>query len=143
MANEQNLQPGDVNHKLTPEDQQKGGKRSGEVRKEKATLRKAVEWLLNSDIKITKGNIYEELKKQGIDISKLSPGKQATIGLWHGAVIGNASNFKTLMEANGELIDETPSYTPNVEEIETIVDNSNLEKVLYEEDRHNQNDETK
>ena len=35
MANEQNLQPGSVNHKLTAEEAQKGGQRSGEVRREK------------------------------------------------------------------------------------------------------------
>ena len=55
----------------------------------------------------------------------------ATIGLWYGAVQGNATNYKTLMEANNEVetdLTETPSVTVN------IVDNSNLEKVMYEED---------
>ena len=111
---------------------QKGGKASGQARKEKATLKKAVEWLLNSDIKITKGSIYESFKNSGIDISKLSSSQQATLGLWHGAVIGNASNFKTLMEVNGEIVEETPTFNPSIDEVEEIVDNSNLEKVLYE-----------
>lgn len=113
----------------------KGAMKSAEVRKERATLKKAVEWLLNSDIKITKGNIYEALKNEGIDISTLSSTQQATIGLWHGAVTGNANNFKTLMEANGEIIEELPSYTPEVEEVEQIIDNSELEKALYEADK--------
>jgi hypothetical protein len=110
----------------------KGGKASGQARKEKATLKKAVEWLLNSDIKMTKGTMVEALKNQGIDITKLSSGQQATIGLWYGAVTGNATNFKTLMEVNGEIVEETPTFNPSIEEVEEIVDNSNLEKVLYE-----------
>ena len=32
MANEQNLQPGSVNHELTAEDAQKGGIKSGDAR---------------------------------------------------------------------------------------------------------------
>lgn len=137
MANgQENLIP--LNERTKEEQRQiakQGGKASGEVRKEKATMKKAVEWLLNSDIKITKGNIYEALKNEGIDISILSSTQQATIGLWHGAVTGNANNFKTLMEANGEIIEELPSYTPEVEEIEQIIDNSELEKALYEADK--------
>ena len=129
------LKSGNKGHDLTADEAQKGGINSGKVRKEKATFKKAVEWLLNSDIKITKGSIYESFKNSGIDISKLSSSQQATLGLWHGAVIGNASNFKILMEANGELLEETPSYNPSVEEVESIVDNSNLEKVLYEADK--------
>ncbi|MBR2248143.1 MAG: hypothetical protein IKE89_03355 [Bacilli bacterium] len=111
---------------------QKGGKASGQARKEKATLKKAVEWLLNSDIKMTKGTMVEALKNQGIDITNLSSSQQATIGLWYGAVTGNANNFKTLMEVNGETVEETHTYNPSIEEVEEIVDNSNLEKVLYE-----------
>ena len=95
MANEKNLQPGDINHKLTPEEQQKGGIKSGQVRKERATMKKAIEWLLNSDIKITKGSMYDYYQKQGLDISKLSTTQLATLGLWQGALQGNATNFKT------------------------------------------------
>ena len=41
------LKNGNEQHELTKEDMRKGGKRSGEVRKEKATLRKALEMLLD------------------------------------------------------------------------------------------------
>lgn len=47
MANEQNLIPGA--HPLTVEEQSKGGKRSGEVRREKADLRKVVQMWLESE----------------------------------------------------------------------------------------------
>ena len=110
-----------------------GGIRSGEVRKEKATLKKAAEWLLNSDIKITQGKIYDYFINSGIDISQLTPDKAAILGLWSGIMQGNASNFKALQEANGESVEQDIKGTPSVNI--NIVDNSNLEKVLYEDNQ--------
>ena len=129
MANEQNLKPGE--YKLTVEQAKKGGIASGKVRKEKASFKQAIKWLMESDIKITEGDIYETYKKQGIDISKFTPAQLATLGLWAGAVTGKNENFKTLMEANGEVQTdkkvEMPAITFNVQ------DNSTLEKVMYDE----------
>ena len=51
MANIENLQPGNVNHTLTPEEAQKGGIASGQVRREKATMKKALEMLLKNAIR--------------------------------------------------------------------------------------------
>lgn len=42
MANEQNLQPGNVNHTFTPEEHQRGGKRSAEVRREKKLFKEEI-----------------------------------------------------------------------------------------------------
>ena len=131
-----NLIPG--GHKLTLEEQSAGGKRSAEVRKEKATMKKAMEWLLNSDIKITKGTMHDVYKEMGIDISVLNPTQLATLGLWYGAVTGNASNYKTMMEANNEVAEENNSTTPTLK-IE-VIDNSKLEGAMYEENKHNKND---
>ncbi len=132
MANEQNLIPNsERSPKELRENGTKGGIRSGEVRREKATFKNAIKWLIESDIKITDGNIHKAFKNSGIDISKLKPTQVATIGLWYGAVQGNATNYKTLMEANNEIdtvAGETPSVTVN------IVDNSDLEKVMYDEE---------
>ena len=129
MANEQNLIP---NSERTPNElremTKKGGLKSGEVRREKATFKNAIKWLIESDIKINKGNLYESFKKSGIDISKLNTTQLATLGLWSGAVQGNATNYKTLMEANEEI--QTDTETPNINI--NIVDNSNLEKIMYE-----------
>lgn len=115
----------------------KGGKASQKVQAEKRTFKKAIEWLANSDIKITKGTMHDLLKENGIDTSKLNPTQMASIGLWFGAVQGNATNFKTLMEANNEITEggvETP--TLKVE----IVDHSELEKTLYETNQPKEND---
>lgn len=110
----------------------KGGIASGETKRQKRTFKEAVQWLVNSDIKIKDGKIKNLFKENGIDISGLNPTQLATLGCWAGAIYGNANNFKTLMEVNGEIMEETPTFNPSVEEVETIVDNSNLEKVLYE-----------
>ena len=110
MANEQNLRPSE--YKLSQEEAKRGGIRSGEVRREKATMKKTLEMLLNE--KNNKGKTYREL---------------TTLGLIKGAVDGKAENYKTIVQLLGELqeqTNETPSLNIN------IVDNSNLEKVLYE-----------
>ena len=85
MANIENLIP--EAHKLTLEDQSNGGKRSGEVRREKATMRKTLEMLLEQTN--NEGRTYREL---------------ATLGLLKGAIKGNAQNYKTILETLGELL---------------------------------------
>lgn len=93
---------------------QKGGIASGEARREKATMKKTLEMLL--DEKNNKGKTYREL---------------TTLGLIKGAVDGKAENYKTIVQLLGELqeqVNETPSL--NI----TITDNSNLEKTLYSEE---------
>lgn len=89
-----------------------GGIASGKARQEKATMRKTLEMLLNE--KNNKGKTYREL---------------TTLGLIKGAIDGKADNYKTIVALLGELEEhnETPSVNIN------IVDNSNLEKVLYNE----------
>ena len=73
-------------HVLTLEEQSAGGIRSGEVRREKATMKAALELLLNE--KTPKGKTYREL---------------ATLGLLKGAINGNAQNYRTILETLGEL----------------------------------------
>lgn len=127
MANIENLVP--LTTEKAREIGAKGGKRSGEVKREKRTFKKAIEWLANSDIKLKGGSVYDTLKGMGIDVDTLNPTQLATIGLWYGAVQGNATNYKTLMEGNNE-IEEESSVNPTFK-VE-IIDNSNLEKQLYE-----------
>lgn len=132
MANEQNL----VDLATRPKRERieiarKGQIASTKVKNEKASLKKSIKWLLEeSDIRITKGPIYEEYLKQGVDISQLTPGQLATIGLWAGATTGKAENYKVLMEGNEERIENTDTPEVNI----NIIDNSNLEKALYDEE---------
>ena len=50
MANEQNLRPGE--YKLSKEEAKKGGEKSGEVRRERASIKAALLRLLSEDIVI-------------------------------------------------------------------------------------------
>ena len=104
----------DITHDLTKEDMSKGGKRSGEVRREKATMRKTLEMLL------------EEKNKKGVTYRELT-----TLGLIKGAVNGNASNYKTILELLGELQPTISVETPSLK-LE-IVNNEDLESAMYEE----------
>lgn len=100
----------------TEEEQRKlarqGGIRSGEVRREKATMKATLEMLL--DEKYKNGKTYREL---------------ATLGLLKGAINGKAENFKAILALMGEM-EEQQNETPQINI--NIVDNSNLEKTLYE-----------
>lgn len=104
-------------NKLTEDEQKemarKGGIRSGEVRKEKATMKKTLEMLLNE--KNNKGKTYREL---------------STLGLIKGAVDGKAENYKIMLQLLGELEQEI-SATPELK-IE-IVNNENLESDFNED----------
>ena len=113
----------------------KGAEASNKVQNEKRTFKKAIEWLANSDIKITQGSMFDLMKANGIDTSKLNTTQMATLGLWWGAVQGNSTNFKTLMEGNNEIT-ESSTETPKLQ-VE-IVDNSSLERTLYEKNRPNE-----
>lgn len=116
-TNQENLIP--LNERTKEEQRQiatMGGIASGKARQEKATMKKTLEMLLNE--KNNKGKTYREL---------------STLGLIKGAINGNASNYRTIVEVLGELIDnntETPSININ------IIDNSNLEKIMYDEEKN-------
>jgi hypothetical protein len=109
------LKYGNEQHELTKEDMSKGGKKSGEVRREKAELKRTLELLLNEQYKNT-GKSYKEL---------------ATLGLIKGAVNGKAENYKVIAQMLGELEQSDKVETPEVNI--NIVDNTELEKVLYED----------
>lgn len=96
-----------------------GGKASGEVRKQKATLRKTLEQLLDTVPK-------SESNPEGKTFRELT-----TEGLMIGAINGKAENYKIMAQMLGEMEEEQTTETPSV--TITVVDNSNLEKAMYEE----------
>ena len=95
-----------------------GGKASGIARQQKATMKKTLEMLVDEIAKI-EGN--EE---------KLTYKQLATLGLIKGAIDGKADNYKTMLEVLGEL--QQDSNTPEISI--NIIDNSKLEKTMYEGD---------
>lgn len=113
MANVQNLKPGE--YKFSHEEQVAGGIASGKARAERATMKKTLEAMLKQ--KNDKGITYQEL---------------STLGLIKGAVDGKAENYKVMLQLLGELEEQEQIGTPQVNI--NIVDNSDLEKVLYEDE---------
>jgi hypothetical protein len=117
VANNENLKP-IQSKKEARELGRIGGIRSGEVRREKATMRKTLEMMLD-EVADIEGNDNQLTYKQ-----------LATIGLLKGAIRGDNANYKTILEVIGEMQEqnnETPSVQIN------IVNNEELEKYMYED----------
>ena len=95
----------------------KGGIASGVVRKQKATMKETLRQMLEEVADI-----------EGND-NKLTYRQLATLGLIKGSIQGKADNYKTILEAIGELSNEI-KITPEINI--SVVDNEELEKTLYE-----------
>ena len=93
----------------------KGGVASGEARKEKATMKKRLEMLLQE--KASNGKTFQD---------------EATLGLIKGAVQGKAENMKLILQMLGEFEPEEQKGTPQVNI--NIVDHTELENALYEDE---------
>jgi hypothetical protein len=119
VANEQNLVP---NYERTPSERQeiarKGGIASGEARREKATMKKVLESMLDEVAKV-------ENNKDNLTYKQL-----ATLGLIKGAVDGNATNYKTIVEMIGELKQENETKEPIINV--TINTNEDLKEKFFE-----------
>lgn len=140
MANIENLVPftSDQDREEASKNGKKGGVASGRARREKASILKSLNTILNSDIRITKGALYEKYKAMGIDISDKPLAELMNLGLLYGAIEGNATNYRTAIECNNEIEGDN-SNVPTLR-IE-VSDNSKLEGVLYEANRPSSNDD--
>lgn len=110
MANEQNLRPSE--YKLSQEEAKKGGIRSGEVRRAKRDLRKALEMLLERDFTDKNG-------KTGTGTELL------TLKLFEQALKGNVKAFETIRDTVGQKPTERIAIaevdTDIIDEVEDIV----------------------
>lgn len=96
-------------NELTEEKQRelasKGGKASGEARRQKKAMREMLETCL--EMKSPKGQTYREL---------------ATLGLIKGAIKGNAQNYRTILETLGELKSiEEDKLANNIGKVEDLL----------------------
>lgn len=131
-----------LNHTLTKEEQRLGGINSGISRRNNASLRESLIRILNAGFKLPNAISDNEIKdfigklnSIGIDTKNMNLVDLINCGQILGAIGGKADNYKTLLETNGEILDGTEDApTPSLEI--TIKDNSKLEKVLYEENKH-------
>lgn len=95
----------------------KGGIASGVVRKQKATMKETLKQMLEEVADI-----------EGND-NKLTYRQLATLGLIKGSINGKADNYKTIMEAIGELNGSEIKVTPEINI--NVVNNEDLEKIMY------------
>lgn len=98
----------------------KGGIASGVVRKQKATMKETLKQMLEEVADI-----------EGND-NKLTYRQLATLGLIKGSINGKADNYKTIMEAIGELNGSEIKVTPEINI--NVVNNEDLEKVMYDKE---------
>lgn len=118
-----------------------GGLASGESRRRNASIKQSLKRILNSGFKLPTEIKDEEVKgfvsklnSIGVDTKNLDLVDLMNLGQILSAIGGKAENYKALMEITEDTQD---TGTPIVEI--NVVDNSNLEKVMYEENRHNKN----
>lgn len=120
VANEKNLIPftSEQDREEAKKNGRLGGIASGKARREKATMKKRLEELLNSTDK--KGRLYGDLVHLGLIANAIDKSKG-----------GNPEAYKTIAKLLGEMDNiDNVRETPDIEI--RIVDNSNLEKVMYE-----------
>ena len=139
MANPENLIP--QAHVFTLEEQTRGAIASAEARRKKASIRNSLNKILNSGFKLPEEIKDEEVKgfvsklnSIGVDTKNLELVDLMNLGQILSAIGGKAENYKALMDITEDVQD---TGTPIVEI--NVVDNSNLEKIMYEENRHNKN----
>ena len=124
MAKEDNLIPfNKMSQSERSEIARKGAIASNKVQKEKKTFKMALKELLQ-----------EEVMKDGKPTGKTYQ-DLVNIGLVKGAMKGNAINYKTILETIGELEAEKTEVSVPTIKLE-VVDNSNLESVLYDNKEH-------
>lgn len=128
MANVENLRPSE--YKLSLEEAKRGGIASGEARRQKKSLREKAKLLMSLSIQDQKELLKAQelgLEKEDIDIEMMN--------LIHLLNIIKKENFNSVGAFNSikELVDdkEEEKGTPIVNI--NIVDNSNLESEMYED----------
>lgn len=129
MANEQNLIPiEEVNSRRTREehskDSQRGGQKSGEVRRQRKAMKEQAELLLSLPFNLTdkKGNESKEvLKKLGIDEDNIDNQMAMIVALWKTA-LGNGRNQVTAVQELRDIIGDKTEKKATVQRIEIIND---------------------
>ena len=128
MANIDNLIP--QAHELTLEEQSAGGKASGEARRQKKSLREKAKLLMSLSIQDQEELLKAQklgLNTEEVDIEMMN--LIHMLNIIKKENFNSVGAFNTLKELTDEQVEtnEAPSININ------IVDNSNLEEIMYEE----------
>ena len=129
MANEQNLIPiEEVNSRRTREehskDSQRGGQKSGEVRRQRKAMKEQAELLLALPFNIIdkQGNELKKiLENLGIDENNIDNQMAMIVALWRTA-LGNGRNQVTAVQELRDIIGEKAEKEATVQRVEIIND---------------------
>ena len=113
MANAENLKP--QAHVLTVEEQSKAGKKSGEVRRQRRTLKEQMEMLLSLPVKDE--STKEFIESLGIDADKIDNATAITLSMYQEALKGNTKAYELIRDTLGEK----PTDKLTIEEAPQIV----------------------
>ena len=97
-----------------------GGKASGEARRQKATMKKVLQDML------------EEVANIENNDAKLTYKQLATLGVIKGAIEGNATNYKTILEVIGELSTQADTKEPVINI--NMINNDNLQEDFFKKE---------
>ena len=101
----------------------KGGIASGEARRQKATMKKVLQDML------------EEVAQIENNGQKLTYKQLATLGVIKGAIEGNATNYKTILEVIGELTTQNETKEPVINI--NMINNDNLQEDFFKKEENN------
>jgi hypothetical protein len=120
MANEKNLVPftSDQSHEEAVKNGRKGGKRSGEVKREQKTYREMAKAMLSAQV--TDKAMLDELAKYGISDTDL---KAVTLlGMIKASAEGSHNAFDRLLDLVGENIPESTNEEKQQRELLTAIE---------------------
>ena len=100
-----------------------GGIASGEARRQKATMKKVLQDML------------EEVAQIENNEQKLTYKQLATLGVIKGAIEGNATNYKTILEVIGELTTQNETKEPVINI--NMINNDNLQEDFFKKEENN------
>lgn len=98
MANEKNLIPGQ--HKLTVEEQSRGGTNSGAARRRKRSLKEAADLFLS--LPVSDRRRRNKVSRAGVDPEDIDNQMAMIIGLTMAATAGDAKAAKVIIDLLGE-----------------------------------------
>ena len=98
MANEQNLIP--QQHKLTVEEQSKGGKKSVKSKKEKKYIKNLFEQLLSLELK--DNTLKEKIKSLGVPEDEITIQMALCVSITNRALQGNLKAFEIIQNSTGQ-----------------------------------------
>ena len=110
MANENNLIP--QAHKLTVEEQSKGGKKSAKSKKEKKYIRENLEELMSMDLKDTR--LKENMRGLGVTEENMNLQNAISCAVVQQALYGNLKAFSIIVD----MLQQNPKFGDDKEHIE-------------------------